>query len=113
MASQPDGGHALEGQPDLVRLPAPGGDRRMFRYVVPVDDRPHLVLLTSSPVHVAGGRTLDEVEFWAEHVSGAPEVARAFQVFGTGHPLPDDARWTGTCARTAGLVWHLYERSAR
>jgi hypothetical protein len=97
------------GFPGLDRFAPKYPGRRMFRYVVPVDDRPHLVLLTSSPVHVANGSTLDEVEFWAEHVSGAPEVARAFQVFGTGHPLPPDARWIGTCPRVSGLVWHLYE----
>ena len=99
------------GFPGLERFAPKYPGRRMFRYVVPVDDRPHLVLLTSSPLHVANGSTLDEVEFWAEHVSGAPEVARAFQVFGTGHPLPEGARYVGTCPRTReGIVWHLYER---
>lgn len=98
--------------PGLASVALRQSGRRMFRYVIPVDDRPHLVLLTGSPVHVAGGQTLDEVEFWAEHVSGAPEVARAFQVFGTGHPLPRDARYAGTCPRTPeGIVWHLYERA--
>ena len=85
------------------------GARRMYRYTVPVDDRPHLVLLTSDPVHVASARTLEEVEFWTEHVSGAPEVTRAFQVCGTGQHLPGNARWVGTCPRVSGLVWHLYE----
>jgi hypothetical protein len=84
-------------------------DRRMFRYVVSVDDEPHVVPLSHSPVAVAAIGAWS-VEFWAEHTEDAPQVNRAFQVFGTGHPLPDDARWVGTCARTAGgLVWHLYE----
>ncbi len=50
--------------------------RRMFRYTVPVDDNPWTFDLTSSPVHVANGATLDEVEFWAEHDDGAPKTAR-------------------------------------
>jgi hypothetical protein len=83
--------------------------RRMFRYAVPVDDRPWTFDLTGDPVHVANGNTLDEVEFWAEFTNGAPKTARHFQVFGTGHPLPDNARWVGTCPRMSGLVWHLYE----
>lgn len=88
------------------------GIRQVFRYTVPVDGQPHLVLLTGSPVAVANGPVPDEVEFWAEHVSGAPEAARAFQVFGTGHPLPPDARYAGTCPRTPeGVAWHLYERA--
>ncbi len=85
----------------------------MFRYVVSVDDQPHVVPLSHSPVAVAAaphGTYGWAVEFWAEHTQGAPAVKRTFKVFGTGHPLPEDAKWIGTCARTpGGLVWHLYE----
>jgi len=49
------------------------------------------------------------VEFWAEHDDDGGEPKRLFQVFGTGHPLPSGARWTGTAPRVSGLVWHLYE----
>lgn len=88
-------------------------DRRMFRYVVPVDDEPHVISLSHSPVAVAavtGTYAGASVEFWAECTDGAPQVRRAFQVFGTGHLLPEDAKWVGTCGRTAGgLVWHLFE----
>jgi hypothetical protein len=85
----------------------------MFRHEVPVDDQPHVVPLTHSPVAVAAARpSLTEfaVEFWCEHIEGAPPVRRTFQVFGTGHLLPEDAAWVGTCQRSPeGLVWHLYE----
>lgn len=85
--------------------------RRMYRYVVPIDDQPHVFPLDHSPVAVAASGAFS-VEFWCEHTEGAPPVKRAFQVFGTGQPLPDDARWVGTCPRVeAGLVWHLYEVS--
>lgn len=84
-------------------------ERKMFRYVVSVDDEPHTVALSHSPVAVAAIGAWS-VEFWAEHTEGATQVKRSFQVFGTGHPLPDNARWVGTCRRTeSGLVWHLYE----
>jgi len=83
--------------------------RRMFRYTVPVDDTAWTFDLTSDPVHVANGSTLDEVEFWAEFTDDAPRTERYFQVFGTGHPLPANARWVGTCPRVSGLVWHLFE----
>ena len=90
-------------------------DRRMFRYVVPADDEPHVIRLTHSPVAVAAvmsAFSVTGVEFWAEHTEGAPQARRAFQVFGTGHPLPEDAKWTGTCDRTpGGLVLHLLEVS--
>ena len=75
--------------------------RQVFRYTVPVDDQPHVI-------HLTNGATLDEVEFWAEHVMDAPEYPATFQVVGTGHPVPDGALYVGTCPRVHGLVWHLY-----
>jgi hypothetical protein len=82
----------------------------MFRHVVPVDDRAYSFPLSHSPVAVAAFNDSSAVEFWVEHTLGAPAVMRWFQVFGTGRPLPDGARWIGTCPRTpADLVWHLYE----
>jgi hypothetical protein len=86
--------------------------RKMFRYTVPVDDQPHEFTLTGDPVAVAIGEHGSvgwSVEFWAEFDEDAGASDRAFQVFGTGHPLPDAARWVGTCPRTAGLIFHLYE----
>ena len=70
--------------------------RQVFRYTVPVDDRPHVIHLTNDPLHVANGVTLDEVEFWAEHDMDALEYPAAFQVVGTGHQIPDGARYVGT-----------------
>jgi len=82
--------------------------RQMFRYEVPVDDQAHAFALTCNPVAAANAAG-DVVEFWAEH-DDDPGFSRAFRVFGTGQPLPEDAEWIATCPRTAsGLVWHLYE----
>jgi hypothetical protein len=104
--------------------------RRMFRYVVRVDDQPHTFNLAcsgySGPLHVAaslgrpgnieepaeiGDAAIHVVEFWAEHDPDSfGEQPRTFQVFGTGHPIPDGMSWVGTCDRTPdGFVWHLYE----
>lgn len=84
--------------------------RRVFRYEVPVDDRPHEFTLTGTPLAVAAQGDAGPVEFWAEHDDQAGAADTAFLVAGTGHPLPAGAVWAGTCPRTpAGLVWHLYE----
>jgi hypothetical protein len=84
----------------------------MFRYVVPIDGNAFAFALSHNPAAVAAQDDSRAVEFWAEHTEGAPAVKRWFQVWGTGVPLSEDARWTGTCQRTpAGLVWHLYEVS--
>lgn len=88
--------------------------RTVRRYEVPVDGKPHGHELTGNPLHVAARRRPDDpvahvVEFWAEHDDQAPPVKRRFQVFGTGHRLPEGARWRGTCDRLDTLVWHLFE----
>lgn len=104
---------------------APGAgpmSRRVFRYVVPVDDQPHAFYLVSNVrvLHVAAQAFTAEtvssdsnhaVEFWVEDYGGdLLTIRRTFQVFGTGQPLPDGAQWRGTCDRLpSGLVWHLYE----
>ena len=83
--------------------------RTIVRYTVPVDDHAWTFDLTSDPVAVGNGITLDEVDFWAEYADGEPKKPRRFQVFGTGHQLPQNARHVGTCPRVSGLICHLYE----
>lgn len=90
--------------------------RSMFRHRVYVNDRPQTLHIGGDPLHVEAARLVvgpdapHVVDFWAEYDDERPKVARTFQVFGTGHPLPEGARWRGTTARTLeGLVWHLYE----
>jgi hypothetical protein len=82
--------------------------KSVYRYTVPLDDQWHTVHLDHSPlgaVEFDGGRALS---FWAED-NGGPKLARRFRGFGTGHPVPDDARYWGTAPRKHGLVFHLYE----
>jgi hypothetical protein len=79
----------------------------IWRYVVPVDDRWHELVLSGAILHVASRRA-DEVDVWALS-SGGPEVAREFRVFGTGHPLPEGVTHRGT-ALDGPYVWHLMER---
>lgn len=94
--------------------------RRMLRHEVPIDNQPHEFDLGGNPLHV-GARRIGvngpwAVEFWAEGYLDTETLAvgatfrRRFQVYGTGHALPEDARWRGSAERTPdGLVFHLYE----
>ena len=67
-------------------------DRRMYRYLVPVDDQVHVFTITGDPVAVAGDNTT--VEFWAERSWLSAPATRSRTV----RP------------RTSlGLVWHLFE----
>lgn len=92
-------------------VPAEAAVKTMYRYEVPVDDLPHTLHLGGDPRAVAATRSRlgHVVEFWAEHHDGEWTAPRAFQVYGTGHRIPDSATWRGTAGRVDGLVWHLYE----
>ncbi|MEU1663570.1 hypothetical protein ABZ547_08140 [Streptomyces sparsogenes] len=80
----------------------------IFRYEIPVDDRWHALDLTGPIVHVAS-RSMHTVEVWAINGQTAP-TRRGFRVYGTGHPIPDDATHVGTAIPPGGqLVWHLLE----
>lgn len=48
------------------------------------------------------------LDVWIEADDG-PELARTFQVVGTGSPLPAQAVHVGSAARHDGFKWHIYE----
>jgi hypothetical protein len=83
--------------------------KSIYRYEVPVDDKPHTLELSGEIVHVAT-RDSASVEVWAWH-TGGHTIERAFQVVGTGQPLPEGwTRHVGTAIAPGGrLVWHLLE----
>lgn len=85
-------------------------NRAMYRYQLPVSDSPRELQMSAGAEIRSVAGSLYMVEFWAEDFGPEARVSRRFQVFGTGHPLPVNADWRGTCQRTdGGLVWHLYE----
>lgn len=54
------------------------------------------------------GLQADVPTIWAGCNPDADPVTRSFQIFGTGHPIPDGAEYVGTF--TAGpFVWHVFE----
>lgn len=65
----------------------------------------------------AAQQTHDTISLWFEIVTtgdeedGPTEEARWFQVYGTGHSIPEPLTWIAT---TPGLyVWHIYEDKNR
>lgn len=90
-----------------------GYTRRVFRWVIPVDDQPHK--MGGGPVVMVDTRgSTDTVEVWTiEMVDDKTFVSlnreRRAQVFGTGHPIPFESEHVGS-AITPGnvLVWHLF-----
>lgn len=83
--------------------------KRVFRYLVPLDNRWHARTLRGDVLHV----DVDDpfvMEFWAESQDDAPAVKREFRVFGTGHVMPPGAIYQGTARTRGGFAWHLYEK---
>jgi len=59
-------------------------------------------------VHVACPQHLI-LNFWVEvETTNNILELRHFTVLGTGHPIPDGAKYVGTAVDT-NFVWHLYE----
>lgn len=104
------------------------GPRRVLRYVVPIDDRPHSIgagrVLMVAPKRGKRGEAVParDVEVWVEVevLSDGSEPIRtgsvdtltptstsAVQIFGTAQLLPPTASWLGSCI-DGRLVWHLY-----
>lgn len=48
------------------------------------------------------------IAVWAEVDTDATMVARTFDIFGTGHSIPDSGIYLGT-VKQANLVLHVYE----
>lgn len=90
------------------------GMANIYRYDVPIDDEPHRFVLSGDIVHV-DCRDPMFVEFWAVHYGDNVSRPRWFQVYGTGHFLPENfVRVVGSVVSRVGvnpgaLVWHLVE----
>lgn len=85
--------------------------RRVLRSQILADDQWETFDLSGPIVHIAT-RAEACVEIWWIDDPVLPLRERTFRVFGTGHPLPDDAaKHVGTAVTPSGqLVWHLFER---
>ena len=85
----------------------------VYKYEIP-NDRGHVVKLPADARVVQVGMQDDRLMLWAEH--GWPDantshVARYFDVFGTGHPIPFESEYVGTFF-DGPYVFHVYEITA-
>lgn len=90
-----------------------GYTRRVFRWVVPVNDWAHKIG-GGDVVMVDSRGTADVVEVWTIEVVNDKTLVslhpeRRAQVYGTGHPVPHDAEHVGSTLTPDGvLVWHVF-----
>ena len=90
--------------------------RTIWRYEVPIDDKPHKFTLRGEPGVVVAAKGLYPnyaIEFWAEYDDSREPFDMWLEVYGTGHKIPDDALHWATAPRMMpnGFVFHLYEVS--
>lgn len=78
----------------------------MWKFPLPLDDKPHPlpgIIRAAVP-----GLLRNQLTVWAEaDDDDAFSPRAAYQVFGTGHQVPDGATWTATVADPP-FVWHIF-----
>jgi hypothetical protein len=93
-----------------VRIDATN-ERVVFKYVIPLDDRPTRVVTGTHPKLVGakcrGSGPTSEVVLWIEHDLHTADLM-SFAVHGTGHLIPPGQRHCFTLFQDP-FVWHLYE----
>ena len=83
--------------------------KAIFKYPVTLTQTNH-IRLSGPIVHAAIAPGTSMIALWAEvGVHGGRE--RTFQVFGTGHEIPDAAEYIATVFDGI-FVWHIYETEA-
>lgn len=95
--------------------------KSIYRYEVPIDGEKHTIKMNGdteiTKIACVHEHNSWYIEFWAENYSQSELVPRTFQVYGTGHRIPQygidktdlDTEFRGTAERLNGLVFHLYE----
>lgn len=90
--------------------------KKVLREQIRVTDGEQTVFIGESRiVHVAQSReSASKLDIWfeidADRKFTVDEAARYVRVFGTGHVVPDEYSYLGTCVCTNNLVWHIYSR---
>jgi hypothetical protein len=82
--------------------------RTIFKYPVPVDDLMHTHSIPAGSVVCYVGQQGCPC-IWIEVDTSMDRVERRFQIFGTGHPVPDGFIYVGT-ALDEPFVWHVFEK---
>lgn len=83
--------------------------KRVLKWDIPVDDKAHQGGDTPVYVMCQDQGTYDTVQLWTlDH--GEPVQNNLYQVFATGQPIPDGAKYVGTAPAMGGnLIWHLFD----
>ena len=89
--------------------------RTIYKYEIPVDG--NLVSMPIDSQILSVGAQGESIVLWVEVDTERPECHRYFEVFGTGHAIPDNRMHSdmGVSRKFIGtvfmgpFVWHVYE----
>lgn len=81
--------------------------RTIWKYTLAITDAVQNVPMPRNPNIVRFDMQNGVPCVWALVESHNPVETHSFRVFGTGHPIPEDSRYVGTC-KDGGYVWHLF-----
>lgn len=91
--------------------------KRVLKYIVPVDDQWHNYHLPEGSVPVYVECKDDNVCMWVEVPDETVDGHKhewEYKIFGTNHPVPDEADYVGTAFDSSvmilTLVWHVYKK---
>lgn len=84
--------------------------KTIWKYKIPINDDIHEIRipLNAKILKVDHQDNPQIIVMWAEVTDNAPRIIKHYRVFGTGHEIPNDSLWMGTC-QIGKFVWHLYE----
>jgi hypothetical protein len=91
--------------------------KTIHRYRLPITDEHTISMRRGAEILSVARRdgTTDAVDMWALVGDTTDAELRTFRIFGTGHPVPDDANlaFVGTVQVHNGqLVFHVFEKVA-
>lgn len=85
----------------------------IFRYRLNIESIAQAISMPSAStvLSVAPARDGYYIDLWAKVANSDHNRDKTFQVFGTGHPMPETGPpldFIGTCVMSDGLVWHVF-----
>ena len=80
----------------------------VWKYILKPTDEGQTLMLPEKAELLAAAQRPEGVCIWFEVYPDQNIKGRRFEVYGTGHPIPERAVYCGTVFDTV-LVWHIYE----
>lgn len=82
--------------------------KAIYKYVLNITPPETVVNIPAGSIVRRVAMQNGEPTFWAEVDTSAPKVSKIFRILGTGHEIPENAHWVGSC-EDGPFIWHLFQ----